>query len=109
MLGAIGDPGTKEFDFLVGVIFNDDYTIRRAAKVPHWIVREVAKPNSRGSYNVTISNDLVRRKEDGVCDITDDLTPHLGTVGTPPPPCPGWRPSHLRLSSFLIPPQTFNN
>ena len=79
MLGGISSLVPRKFDFLVGVIFNKDFTVRRAAKIPYSVVVETAKLNSRNEYNVTLTNKLLSR--DDVEDIKDKLrlplSPHF--------------------------------
>jgi hypothetical protein len=42
-LGVIRNLDKKNFDYLIGIIFDNDYTALYAAKIPHFIVSKFAK------------------------------------------------------------------
>ncbi len=42
-LGVIRNLDKKDFDFLIGIIFKENYEIRYAAKIPHKAVGKIAK------------------------------------------------------------------
>ena len=70
----------KTFDFLAGVLFNADYSIRRAAIVPHVLL----EPRCRFSKH---TNGWLFKLEDdvwdmgGVRDVTIELRAAAGTLG----------------------------
>lgn len=37
-LGAIRNLKDKNFDFLIGIIFNPDFTVKKAIKIPHHVI-----------------------------------------------------------------------
>lgn len=60
------------FDYLIAVVFNSDYTIRFAAKIPHAIVSEIATYRKHVNGHVPIiREDILERL--GVEDITHIL------------------------------------
>ncbi len=71
-LSAIRDLKGAHFEFLAGVIFNEDYTVLRAAIIPPEVVSEHAKFVER-----TNSHRFLLREEiwdaPGVQDVTEDL------------------------------------
>jgi hypothetical protein len=60
------------FDFLIAVVFNSDYTIRFAAKIPHSIVSEVAAYRKHVNGHVPIFRENIFDRS-GVVDITNIL------------------------------------
>lgn len=68
-LGAIRDFHGKHFEFLAGVLFNGDYSVRRAALIPYAVVearaRFIAHTNS---HKFLLHNDVW--KATGVVDVT---------------------------------------
>lgn len=44
-LGAFRDIEEKNFDFLIGVIFDEDYNFSEAYKIPHSIIKKYSKHN----------------------------------------------------------------
>jgi hypothetical protein len=46
-LGAIRDLNDKNFDFLIGVLFHEDFSVFKAAQIPWEIVRENAMHRQR--------------------------------------------------------------
>lgn len=72
-LSAIRNLAAKHFDYLVGVVYNADFSIRYAVKIPHALVQ----PHARFSKHT--NSHLVRLNEDlltvpGIQDITALLT-----------------------------------
>ncbi len=58
-LGALRDLPEKRFDFLVGVVFHEDYRVRRVAIVPHARVCEIATPVERtNSYRFLLRDSV---------------------------------------------------
>lgn len=60
------------FDYLIAVIFNSDYSIRFAAKIPHVIVNEVATYRNHVNGHVPIIRENIFERNE-VVDITDIL------------------------------------
>lgn len=58
----------KKFDFLIGVLFNADMTIYRAALIPFDLVKRLVDPTAK-----TISLNNKTWDMDGVIDITDKV------------------------------------
>jgi hypothetical protein len=71
-LSAIRDLHGEHFDFLAGVLFNEDYTILRAALIPHKVAIERAKfVEHTNSHKFMLRDDLW--SADGVKDVTKEL------------------------------------
>lgn len=51
-LGAIRDLDSQDFDFLVAVIFDANWQVLRAAKIPHRVVSELATYRKRTNSHV---------------------------------------------------------
>ena len=60
------------FDFVIAVVFNDDYSIRIAVKIPHRIVRELAKRQAHTNSHILILTDKAV-EHPGVTDIRQHL------------------------------------
>lgn len=60
------------FDFLIVVIYNSDYTIRFAAKIPHAVLPEISKYRRHVNGHVPLIRDSVLNYP-GVIDITAQL------------------------------------
>ena len=43
LLSVIRNLDTNEFDYLVGVLFNRDFTVKEAYKIPHSVIKEHAR------------------------------------------------------------------
>ncbi|HET7085937.1 MAG TPA: hypothetical protein VFI23_14265 [Rhizomicrobium sp.] len=71
-LGAIRDLQAKGFDFLAGVLFDNDFRIQRGALIPHSVVAELARRVDRTNSWRFILRDAVWSKQ-GVRDITRQL------------------------------------
>src|SRR5205085_12155662 len=74
-LSAIRDLAGEHFDFLAGVLFNEDYTVLRAALIPH------AVPIDRATF-VERTNSHRSLLRDDVCNAPDvrDVTVELQAV-----------------------------
>jgi len=72
-LGAIRDFAGRHFDFLAGVLFNEDHTVLRGALVPYSIVAERATFVQRTNSHRFILHDDVWRAP-GVRDVTQELS-----------------------------------
>jgi hypothetical protein len=71
-LGAIRNFEDQGFSFLAGVLFNEDYTVLRAAIIPYAIVKERAKFIAHtNSHKFMLHEDVW--KAEGVEDVTDRL------------------------------------
>ena len=71
-LSVIRNLGDKGFDFLIAVVFNMDYTIRFAAKIPHATVSEIAAYRQHVNGHVPVIRENVFERK-GVIDITTML------------------------------------
>lgn len=73
------------FDYLIAVVFNPDYTIRFAAKIPHTVVSEVAVYRKHVNGRVPIVRENIFERS-GVVDITNVLIEprptHMSSEGT---------------------------
>ncbi len=71
-LGALREPGGAHFDFLAGVLFAEDYSVFRAAIIPHSIATERAKfVASTNSHRFLLRDDVWEAP--GVRDVTAAL------------------------------------
>ena len=58
----------REFDFVVAVVFNEDYSVRLAVKIPHDVVPTLARYQAHtNGHNLILTVDAV--EQDGVEDI----------------------------------------
>jgi len=71
-LSAIRDLDGGHFDFIAGVLFNEDYTVLRAALIPHSIAVERAKFVERTNSHKFLLRDDVWNAT-GVRDVTAEL------------------------------------
>jgi hypothetical protein len=81
-LGVIRNLEANGFDYLIAVVFNQDYTLRFAAKIPHAAVSEIATYRSHVNGHVPIIRETIFELS-GVLDITDMLS---GPTQDPVPP-----------------------
>jgi hypothetical protein len=76
-LSAIrGLKGPKHFDFLAGVLFNGDYSVKRAVLIPHAVVLKLATPDEHVNGHRFLLRDDVwndKWKAEGVRDVTAKL------------------------------------
>jgi hypothetical protein len=71
-LSAIRDLKGGHFDFIAGVLFNEDYTVMRAALIPHLVALERAKFVERtNSHRFLLRDDVWNAP--GVQDVTAAL------------------------------------
>ena len=71
-LSAIRDLHGGHFDFLAGVLFNEDYTVLRAALIPHSVAIELARfVEHTNSHKFMLRDDIWNA--DGVKDVTPEL------------------------------------
>jgi hypothetical protein len=71
-LSAIRELHGGHFDFLAGILFNEDYTVQRAALIPHSVAIDRAKFIPRtNSHKFMLRDDIW--SVDGVKDVTKEL------------------------------------
>lgn len=71
-LSAIRDLDGAHFDFLAGVLFNEDYSVMRAALIPHAIALARASFVERTNSHRFLLRDDIWDAE-GVCNVTVEL------------------------------------
>jgi hypothetical protein len=71
-LGALRDLDGDHFDFLGAVLFNEDFTVHRAAVIPVAVVRNLSKPDEHTRSRRFILTDAVL-DDPQVWDVTDRL------------------------------------
>ena len=74
-LSVIRNLEKSGFDFLIAVIYNSDYTIRFAAKIPHAVLPEISAYRRHVNGHVALIRDTVLNYP-GVTDITAQLHRH---------------------------------
>ena len=82
-LGAIRDMSGQHFDYLAGLLFNEDFTIRRAALIPHAVVMDRGTHVKRSNSHKFLLLDDIWDAPD-VRDVTDELTTAARTLDQPP-------------------------
>jgi hypothetical protein len=71
-LSAIRDMEGAHFDYLAGVLFDEDYSVQRAALIPHAVAMSRATfVEHTNSHKFMLRDDVWRA--DGVCDVTQHL------------------------------------
>lgn len=76
MLSAIRGLEKRHFDFLVAVIFNEDYTVHKALQVPFETIQRIAKFRKHVDGHIVMIRDLWQTE--GVRDITPALKSGTG-------------------------------
>jgi len=71
MLSAIRGLEKRLFDFLVAVIFNEDYTVRRAVQIPYDSVVQIARFRKHVNAHIVMIRDIWNAE--GAEDITAKL------------------------------------
>jgi hypothetical protein len=71
MLSAIRGLEKKHFDFLIAVVFNEDYAVHRAVMIPYETVEQIAKFRKHVNAHIVMLRDMW--KAEGACDITAKL------------------------------------
>ena len=71
-LSALRNMDRMPFDFVAGILFNADYSVMRAAIVPHQLIRQRARFNEHTNSSIFYLNDSVWSLPD-VRDITAEL------------------------------------
>ena len=69
-LSVIRNLEQNGFDYLIAVVFNSDYTIRFAAKIPHGILNKIATYRKHVNGHVLIIRENILERDD-VVDITN--------------------------------------
>ena len=78
ILGIIRNYELNQFDDLIAVIYNHDFTIRLALNIPHELVQEYGFYNAhQNGYTLTISNSLI--EDVRVIDIRNKLIDEVGS------------------------------
>ncbi len=71
-LGVIRKLGEKEFDYLIGVIFNRDFSVKEAYQIPHKVIEKYAKySNHQHGHILQLKGGLL--KDPTVKDITENF------------------------------------
>lgn len=71
-LGVIRKYDEKPFDWLIAVIFNEDFTVQQAIKLPHAAIRERSKFNDAVNGRILHLKGKILTHPD-LIDITDDI------------------------------------
>ena len=69
---AIRNLENQGFDFVIAVVFNNDYSVRFALKIPHKLVSEFAKFQEHTNGHILILTEK-SAEHPGVIDIQNDL------------------------------------
>ena len=79
LLSVIRNLDTNEFDYLVGVLFNRDFTVKEAYKIPHSVIREHARFCEHvNGYLLHLQGEVLTAP--GVENITEVLGKHTSTI-----------------------------
>jgi hypothetical protein len=71
-LGAIRKLESCQFDYLAGVLFDEDFSVRRACLVPHEVVRNIATYRQHVNGWILLARPSLWEQE-GVRDITSQV------------------------------------
>jgi len=78
-LSVIRNLDANEFDYLVGVLFNRDFTVKEAYKIPHSVIREHASfSEHQNGYILHLQGEVLTAP--GVENITEVLGKHISTT-----------------------------
>ena len=70
---------TSKFDYLVGVLFNRDFTVKEAYKIPRGVIREHARfSEHQNGYILRLQGEVLTAP--GVENITEVLGKHISTT-----------------------------
>jgi len=72
-LGAIRKLKEHEFDYLIGVLFDEVYRVQKVAKLPHVVVGEYAKYRSHPNAHILLLNKAVL-SDNRIEDLTKKFT-----------------------------------
>jgi len=79
LLSVIRNLDTNEFDYLVGVLFNRDFTVKEAYKIPHSVIREHARFSEHvNGHLLHLQGEVLTAP--GVENITEVLGKHTSTI-----------------------------
>ena len=79
VLSVIRNLDAGEFDYLVGVLFNRDFTVKEAHKIPHGVIREHARFSElQNGYILHLQGEILTAP--GVENITEVLGKHNSTT-----------------------------
>ena len=79
LLSVIRNLDTNEFDYLVGVLFNRDFTVKEAYKIPHSVIREHARFSEHvNGHLLHLQGEVLTAR--GVENITEVLGKHTSTT-----------------------------
>ncbi len=79
LLSVIRNLDTNEFDYLVGVLFNRDFTVKEAYKIPHSVIREHARFSEHvNGHLLHLQGEVLTAP--GVENITEVLGKHISTT-----------------------------
>ena len=79
VLSVIRNLETNEFDYLIGVLFNRDFTVKEAYKIPHSVIREHARFSEHVNGHILHLQGEVLTAP-GVENITEVLGKHTSTT-----------------------------
>ncbi len=78
-LSVIRNLDANEFDYLVGVLFNRDFTVKEAYKIPHSVIREHASfSEHQNGYILHLRGEVLTAP--GVENITEVLGKRISTT-----------------------------
>ena len=79
LLSVIRNLDTNEFDYLVGVLFNRDFTVKEAYKISHSVIREHARFSEHvNGHLLHLQGEVLTVRE--VENITEVLGKHISTT-----------------------------
>jgi len=79
LLSVIRNLDTNEFDYLVGVLFNRDFTVKEAYKIPHSVIREHARFSEHvNGHLLHLQGEVLTAP--GVENITEVFDKHISTT-----------------------------
>ena len=79
LLSVIRNLDTNEFDYLVGVLFNRDFTVKEAYKIPHGVIREHARFSEHvNGHLLHLQGEVLTAR--GVENITEVLGKRISTT-----------------------------
>jgi hypothetical protein len=79
-LSALRDLTTKHFDYLIGIIFHEDFQILKACIIPHEIILQKSRFSTHSNSYIFILTDDIWQIA-GVRDITQELIETQSHIG----------------------------
>ena len=74
-LSVIRNLDATEFDYLIGILFNRDFTVKEAYKIPHGVIKEHARfSEHQNGHILQLRGEVLAVR--GVEDVTDRLRGH---------------------------------